>query len=275
MAYPYFSRNGELLPIEQATVPLQDIHYAYGFGVYETIRAAHGKIRFLEAHARRLMASAGVIGLEHSFSVESVVKAAEDLIIKNEVENCNIKILLIGGAAPEKATLNMLCLNPHYPDRKLYKDGVHTITTELERPFPHAKTLNMLPSYLARRDARASGAYDALLIDRRGCIAEGTSTNFFALKGRTLFTPPEADVLLGVTRDNVLRVARQNGFTVEEKNLKLAEITQYDNVFLTGTSIKIMPVRSINKHVWEQITPELQELIRLFDSFLADNSAQA
>ncbi len=268
MAYTYFSRNGEVLPIEEATVPLSDIHYAYGFGVYETIRVLQGKPRFLEAHCKRLMESAGIIGLEHSFSPEFAAKSAKDLIIKNEIENCNIKILLLGGSTPEKASLNILCLNPRYPDRKLYKQGAHTITKELERPFPHAKTLNMLPSYLAHLEAKAAGAFDTLLINRSGCITEGTSTNVFAIKDKTIFSPPEDEILLGVTRDNLLKIAKQNGFTVKEKDLKLADIATYDNLFLTSTSAKIMPIRSVNGHTWEQVSPALKELMQQFDNSL-------
>ncbi len=268
MAYTYFSRNGEVLPISEATVPLGDIHYAYGFGVYETIRVSQARPRFLEAHCKRLMESARIIALGHSFSPEFVAQSTEDLIIKNEVENCNIKILLLGGSTPETAALNMLCLNPRYPNRKLYKEGAHTITKELERPFPHAKTLNMLPSYLAHREAKAAGAFDALLINRHGSITEGTSTNIFALKDRTIFSPPEADILLGVTRDNVLKTARENGFKVKAKELKLADIRQYDNLFLTSTSAKIMPVRSVDDHIWHEISPDLKELMLKFDNSL-------
>ncbi|HYH36236.1 MAG TPA: aminotransferase class IV [Candidatus Saccharimonadales bacterium] len=265
MAYTYFSRNGEVLPVAQATVPLDDIHYAYGFGVYETIRVARSKPRFLDAHAGRLMESARIIGLEHEFSAGFVAKSVEDVIIKNKVENCNIKILLLGG--PE-ATLNILCLNPRYPDRKLYKQGAHLITKELERPFPHAKTLNMLPSYLAHREAKAAGAHDALLVNRHGCITESTSANVFAITGRTIISPPETDILLGVTRDNVLKIAKQNRFKVEEKALKLADIKQYENLFLTGTSIKIMPVCSVDDRTWEEISSHLRTLMQEFDNSL-------
>ncbi len=268
MSYVYFSRNGEVLPIEQAIVPLGDIHYAYGFGVYETIRVLQGQPRFLEAHCERLMESARIIGLEHNFSSEFVAQSAEDLIRKNKAENCNIKILLLGGSTPEKASLNILCHNPRYPDRKLYKQGAHTITKELERAFPHAKTLNMLPSYLAHREAKAAGAFDTLLINRHDCITEGTSTNVFAIKDRTIFSPPEADILLGVTRDNILKIAKQNNFKVEEKDLKLADISQYDNLFLTSTSAKIMPIHSVDDRTWDGISPNLRELMQLFDKHL-------
>jgi branched-chain amino acid aminotransferase len=268
MAYTYFSRNGEILPAGRAVVPLDDIHYTYGFGVYETVRVLQGKSRFLTEHCQRLMESARIIGLEHSFSPEAVRQSAQALIKENKAENCNLKILLIGSATPKKATLNILCLNPLFPDRKLYKQGVRTITKELERPFPHAKTLNMLPSYLAYREAQAANAYEALLINRYGCITEGTGTNVFALQGHTIFSPPEADILLGVTRDNVLEVARQNGYTVKEKELKRIDIAQYDNLFLTSTSAKIMPIRSVDDDIWEEISPKLTELMQVFDKTL-------
>jgi branched-chain amino acid aminotransferase len=269
MAYPYFSRDGEVLPAAEAVVPLSDIHYAYGFGVYETVRVAAGKPRQLKAHAERLMESARIIGLDHRFDPAMVARACEALAEKNRADNCNLKILLIGGTDAGGAQLNILCLNPRYPDRKLYKEGAHTIAINLERPFPHAKTLNMLPSYLAHRQARAAGAYDALLVNRRGFITEGTSTNVFAIKDRTIFSPPEAEILLGVTRDNVLKTARWEGFTIEEAELPRDGLDRYDNLFLTGTSIKIMPVRSVDDFTWDEVSPELKQLMSRFDQAAA------
>lgn len=266
MAYPYFSRNGKILPADLAVVPLSDIHYAYGFGVYETVRAAEGKPRFMDAHAERLMESARIIGLAHTFSKDSVSKSVKDLIIRNKIDTCNIKILLLGGATPEQASLEIMCLNPRYPDRKLYKQGARSITRKIERPFPHAKTLNMLPSYLAHRDAMAAGAYDALLVNRHDCITEGTGTNVFAIKGRTIFSPPEADILLGVTRDNMLKAARKNDYKIQQKELKLDSIREYDNLFLTSTSTKIMPIKSVDDYEWESISPDLLRLMQIFDN---------
>ncbi len=265
MTYDYFSRDGSVLPLEQAVIPLDDIHYAYGYGVYETMRVVEGSVRFLDAHCQRLMESADTIGLKHTFTADSVDGAVQELIRKNKAATCNLKVMLLGGATAEEASLYILCLNPLFPDRKLYKEGAHTITVEAERPFPHAKTLNMLPSYLARRDARTAGAYDALLINRHGHITEATGSNFFALKGKTVFSPPEAEILLGVTRDNLLRLARKHGYEVRERPLELKGIRDYDNAFLTSTSTKVMPVRSIDSIQWEGVSPELHELMRLFD----------
>lgn len=268
MEFKYFSRNGELLPIEEANVSLSNIEYSYGFGVYESIRVSKGVTYFIEDHIERLMESARIIGLTHTLTPEGVSDAIAELLAKNEVETCNVKILLIGGRVPEDASLNILCLNPLFPDKKVYRDGVHLVTYEYERAFPHAKTLNMLQSYLAYRKAKEAGAYDALLIDREGRIVEGTRTNFFCIKGKTLYSANEKNILLGVTRKAVLKVAAQHGYEVVQKDILSADLDEYDGAFLTSTSSKILPVHSIGDFEFGEQTTALKELIDAFDVFL-------
>ena len=268
MDFKYFSRNGKILPIGEAEVPLLNIEYSYGFGVYESIRVGNGVTYFLEEHIERLLGSARAISLEHPFSGEFASRAIGELLAKNGAETCNVKILLIGGRASEESELNILCLNPLFPDKKMYRDGVACVTYEYERPFPHAKTLNMLQSYLAYRTAKAAGAYDALLINRRGCITEGTRTNFFCIKDKTLFSPDEKDILPGVTRKVVLKVAADNGFTVEQKEIRPADLQEYDGAFLTSTSSKILPVRSIGDFQFAEQPEALRGLMGAFDTFL-------
>ncbi len=268
MTFTYFSRNGEILPTDQAIIPLDNVEYSYGFGVYESVRISAGLPYFLDEHCKRLIDSAAIIGLEHALSPDLIRQFVSNLLKKLKTATCNVKILLIGGPAPEKANLYILCLNPLFPDRKLYKNGAHCVTAEYERPFPHAKTLNMLPSYLAFRDAKAAGAYDALMLNKEGCLIEGTRTNFFVTQGRTIISPPAAEILLGVTRDKALKVAAEQGFEIVEQPIKLAQLKKYDGAFLTSTSSKIMPIRSIDEHAWETPPPSIQELTRAFNSYL-------
>lgn len=273
MIYDYFSLNGEILPASEARIGIDNIEYAYGFGVYETIRV-NGTPYFLGEHCQRLLDSAKAIDLQHPFSADYVSESVQALLQKLAVASCNVKILLLGGRDEAGAKLYIQCLNPRFPDRKLYKQGVHCITERYERLYPHAKTLNMLPSYLIYRQARQKGAYDALLINDQGCITEGTSTNFFGLHGRTLVSPPEDDILLGVTRDHVIRIAKQNNFEVMIDKVKPYNLDQFDTAFLTSTSSKIMPMRSVDEHIWEQpVTPALAELLQAFSKYLADYRA--
>jgi branched-subunit amino acid aminotransferase/4-amino-4-deoxychorismate lyase len=196
-----------------------------------------------------------------------IEKSIAGLVASAESESFNLKILLIGGKTAEKASLNILCLNPLFPDKKLYRDGVHTITYAYERAFPHAKTLNMLQSYMAYREAKKAGAHDALLLDREDRILEGTRTNFFCIKDRTLYSPDESKVLLGVTRKNILEVAKQNGFEIIKKDIRPADLSEYHGAFLTGTSIKILPIRSVDDFTFGEQSVDLKELMKAFDEF--------
>ena len=259
--FSYFSHNGALLPVDQAVIPLGRVEYSYGFGVYETIRTNKGGSPFLDQHCKRLMQSAVTLEIEHNFTAQFVKDAVLALIHKNDVQTCNIKILLIGGNTADDADLYIQCLNPLFADRKLYKTGAHSITEHYERMYPSAKSLNMLPSYLAYRRAKRAGAYDAILINNEGCITEGSRTNFYAIRGKTIFSAPADEVLPGVTRDNVLRVAKQHGYELIEQPLPLADIQNYDGAFLTNTSSKIMPLKSIDDFSWPSVTPSLLELI--------------
>ena len=266
MSFSFFSRGGVILPVEQATVPLASIEYSYGFGVYETIRVSHGIARFVDEHCRRLQLSADAIGLEHSYQPSEIERYITDIIAANEVETCNIKVLLIGGKTATDAELYILCLAPYFVERKLYKTGCHCVTYEYERMYPHSKTLNMLPSYLAYRGAQSQGAHDALLINRRGEITEGTRSNFFALKDKTIYSPPEDEILLGVTRDHVLALAKEQGFDIVHQPIPLDTLSSYDAAFLTSTSAKILPLHTVDDIILPIIPAALHSLIKVFNA---------
>ncbi len=269
MSFEYFSHNGKVVSIKLASIPLTNIEYQYGFGVYETIRVTRGVPFFLGDHLERLMQSSEIIGLEHTFTEDSIADTIAALIEKNKVDTCNLKLLLVGAPVKEEAQLFILCLNPFYPDKKLYREGAACITYAFERAFPHAKTLNMLQSYLAYKKAKETGAYDALLIDNDGCITEGTRTNFFCIQGRTLISAPEEKILLGVTRKAVLKVAKDNGFDYDERPITWGEMQKYGGAFITSTSSKIIPVCSIDGvDMPRESASELRELMQKYDQFL-------
>ncbi len=270
MDFKYFWKNGEVRPMEEAVIPLSNIEYSYGFGVYENIRVHGGLPYFLKDHLERLQESARTIGLEHGFDEPFVGKSIADLIEGSGAGTYNLKILLIGARAPENATLYILPLNPHFPDKKLYRDGGNFITYEYERPFLHAKTLNMLQSYLAYAKARDAGCYDALLVNSKGCITEGTRTNFFCIEGHTLISPPENEILLGVTRKAVLEVAKRNGFVLKEMDIPASDLATYDGAFITSTSSKIVPIRCVDSFSFAAVPAELKRLISVFDAFLSE-----
>ena len=97
MTYTYFSRDGALLPIDQATIPLSNVAFAYGYGVYENIKVSNGRIYFLDDHCQRLLQSAEIIALPHKLDSAAVSRSIEELLAKNAAETCNVKVLLVGG----------------------------------------------------------------------------------------------------------------------------------------------------------------------------------
>lgn len=269
--FTHFSKNGELRPIDQAQISLFNIEFTYSFGVYESVRVKEKTPYFVRDHAERLMTSAQLVQLDHVFTVEQIKDWIADLISKLEEKTYNLKILLIGAAKPDDAQLYILPLAPKFPDKKLYRHGAHVISTYYERLFPQSKSLNMLPSYLAYREAKNQGAYDSLLIDREDRILEGTRTNFLAIKDRTIYTPPNKDVLHGVARRNLFYVAVENEFTIEEADIYLDKIDEYNGAMLTSTSSKVMPIASIGEFKFNEIVPELKELMKLYDQFLKES----
>lgn len=252
--------------MKDAVVSLNDIAYTYGYGVYETIRVYKGVPYFLEHHADRLLRSASVIGLNHLVSKDMIIKTVEMLKASIAEDTYNLKILLLGADKTEDATLHILPLAPFFPDRKLFKEGASLITVAYERMFPDAKTLNMLGSYLAYKKAKTVGCYDALLINKKGEITEGTRTNFFCIKDMTLYSPPQNEILSGIMRKALGHVALRNAFKLEEKKIPLADVSRYEGVFLTSTSSHIMPIGKINDIAFT-IPENLLKLMKLFKEF--------
>lgn len=272
MQFKSFSRNGQLLPFSQAVVPLTNINFQYGFGVYETLKIRNNILYFAKEHISRLLKSAEIISLDHPFESEEIAAHIASLIADNSLESANIKMLLIGGKTPDDCLLYILPLAPLYPDRKLYSQGASVGTVNYERFLPGAKTLNMLPSFLFYTRAREKGHYDCLYLDKNDNILEGSRTNFFALKDDTLITPPKELVLDGVTRATVIHTALAHGFKLKEEPIPLSYLHEFDASFLTSTSSKIIPLKNINEFRFASIHPRLKELMQHYDTFL-DNSS--
>jgi branched-chain amino acid aminotransferase len=271
MNFTHFLKNGELLPLTEATIPVNNIQLQYGFGVYESLRVRNGIIYFAPQHAQRLMESARLIGLEHSYNAEQIGGFITEVVEKNGVGSLNIKILLIGGKSAHDSLLFILPLSPLFPDRKLYSKGATVETNQYRRFMPNAKTLNMLQSYLAYTKAQKNGHYDALLLDDDDTILEGTRTNFFAIKDSRLITAPVETVLDGVTRQTVIIVARKNGFTMQDEKIPLDTLSEFDGAFLTSTSSKILPLTKIDNFTFSAIPQKLKDLMKYYDEFLEES----
>jgi branched-chain amino acid aminotransferase len=268
MVGSYASVDARLIPTETATVAIDDIDFAYGYGVYETLKVRKGVLFFAERHEERLFFSASAIGMEHRWRPGQVVEAVVALVRTNTIADCNVKVLLIG------ARLYIMALAPLFPKRSDLKAGGRAITFEGERFYPQAKTLSMLVSTIAFRKAKEAGAYDALLVNRNGEVTEGTRTNLFATDGRVVYTPPAYQVLAGVTKLTVSDVIRGLGIPLEERTLPVEGLVAWEGLFLTSTSTKVMPLSRVDD--WEyDVPPVVADIRRAYDAYLSEYAATA
>lgn len=268
MKFPSISLNGRIIPSEQGLVPLDKTEIAYGFGVYETIKVRNNVIYFLPQHIERLLHSAKEINLSHVFTITRIKTAIEELVASIETDSCNIKILLYGASEKEKATLCIIPTAPLYPDRKWYRDGVSLMSFQHERWKPQAKTLNMLPSYCMFKEAQQQGCYDALLFDNQHNLREGTRTNVYLIKDRHIYSPQKKDILEGVTLMSLEKVLQSTEYTLTYRDIPFTSIHEYDGMFLTSTSTKIMPVKKIDNKEYPSISDHIKALITIYEDKL-------
>ncbi len=143
-----------------------------------------------------------------------------------------------------KAVLAVLITALDERDMERFAKGTKLITTRLQRPVPEAKTANYVAAIRALKEAARYGASDALFVNAHGHVLEATRSNFFIFRGDTLITP-RTEVLIGVTRNVVLGLARDR-FAIEERPIQLEELPIADEAFLTSSSREIMPIVQID-----------------------------
>lgn len=257
--------NGEIIEKEKAVIPIYHKGYFFDFAVYSSIKVLNGKTFFPRYHVERLFHSAKIIGLSHNFKVEEVLSWIEKLREKDQLTNSLLRIVLVGDPdGKEKPLLYIFSVSglTFYPD-KWYRQGVKVITYCGERFLPQAKTTNLLLNFLALETAKKQNALEALLLDREGNIREGTRSNFFAIKGNYIFTPPKEKVLEGITQ-KILFMATKGIFSIVYQDISLKTIKEYEECFISSTSMNIMPIRQIDEMFLRENFPKVYKIQRLF-----------
>jgi branched-subunit amino acid aminotransferase/4-amino-4-deoxychorismate lyase len=263
----YVSRNGVLIPAEQATVSVFNPAVNGAYGVYESMQVYGGAIFALKDHLGRLDHSAGLIGLPLPADLQTVARWCLEVVTASNAGECTLRLTVVGAEDGGCPTAYLWTQDsPAYPP-SYYTEGVAVVTFEGQRFMPEAKSLNNLVSFLARRNAQARGAHESLL-HHDGVLTEGASSNLFVVQGEVLMTPPSYQVLSGVTRDLVIRLARRNGISLLETPLARASISAWSECFITSSSRHIMPVTSVDhKPVGGgRVGPVTRRLISLFET---------
>ncbi len=249
--------NGSLVPYNQALVSVEDRGFTFADGVYEVIRCYGGSPFRMTEHLERLQKSAKAIRLDLPFPFETISSAVQETLAANSLEKADaaVYIQVTRGPAPRahalpvdpRPTLYIITRPEKGPRPELRKTGVKAITTEdLRWHMCHIKSTGLLLNSLAKQKALESGCYEAIFV-REGIVTEGTSSNLFVVKDRTLWTHPEGNhILSGVTRSAVLEIAAEKGIPVKAEKFTLADLHQAEEVFITGTITEVMPVVEID-----------------------------
>jgi D-alanine transaminase len=269
--------NGRFMPLSRAKIHVEDRGYLFGDGIYELIRTYNGKIFLLDEHLSRMERSAKALNLDGCFTRQEWKKIITDAHEKSRYRNAKIYVQITRGVAPRSheippnirpttlVTVRRFLPHPEH----LQKRGVAIMATEDYRwGRCDLKSINLLPNILAKQKARASGAFEAVFI-RNGWVTEGSTSNFFAVINGSLVTPPEGPFLLsGVTRDLVLKLARQIGLDAKERDISIDEIYQSEEAFITATSLEVMPVVKVNGHAIGNGRPGIhtQRLYKLLEN---------
>src|SRR3989339_321264 len=260
--------NGQLIDESEAKISIADKGYFFDFAVYSSLKVVQGKIFFPEYHVERLFESARLIGLEHKFKQDEVGQWLGQLAAADNLKDALLRIVLVGdpdNKGGEKLFIFSVGGLTFYPD-KFYEQGVKVITYQGERRVPQSKTKDLLMSFMAYREAKRQDALDAILVDRHGNILEGTRTNFFAIKNKTIFTPPADKILGGIARKIILEVAT-NYFEIKEADITLKGIKDFDEIFISSTSMNVMPVRQIDNIIFETNFEKTRLVGKLFKEF--------
>ncbi len=239
--------NGKLIDLSDANINIAEKGYFFDFAVYSSVKVIRGKAFFPEYHIDRLFESAKIIGLEHGFKKNDVMRWTSRLISEDKLTDALLRYVLIGDTdGNKKAKLFIFAVSglTFYP-RKLYGAGVKAITWQGERRLPKAKTKDLLLGYLALREAEKRGALEALLVDHDGNIREGTRSNFFAIKGNSVITPPPEKTLEGITKKMICQAIKGH-FKLKCGDIPLKKIKSYEEFFISSTSMNVMPVRQID-----------------------------
>jgi D-alanine transaminase len=249
--------NGDFIEYQDAKVSVEDRGFQFSDGVYEVLRAVNGRYFAFEEHMTRLRRSLESVEIEISLKDNDFLRIGEKLLQESGCVDFVLYIQVTRGAAPRQhgfprdpAIPTVVVMGR--PHKSLpggcSTEGVETITLKDERWLRcDIKSIGLLANVLARNRASRANAFEAILI-RENAVSEGSSSNVFLVKDGTLCTP-KADyrILRGVTRDYVLKLAGEEGIAADERDISLIELRGAEEVFLTSTTLEVMPVVKIDQ----------------------------
>lgn len=249
--------DGEIVPGDQARVSVFNHGFLFGDSVYDVIRTYDGRPSRVADHLDRLDASAAAIGLQIPVDRDTLRTRIERLVGHGGFAESYIRVVVTRGdgapnidpsvAGPPHVLIIVMTLP--VPPAALYETGVDVVLVGgVRRPSrEQIKSGNYLTSVMAKQEASARDAFEGVMLNADGMLAEASTSNVFCVAGTRLLTPPlAAGILEGITRRHILRLAREDGVTVEERPLAPDELTGADEAFLSSTIKEVLAIASVD-----------------------------
>lgn len=224
-----------------------DLGLSRGYAVFDFLRTYQRKPFMLKDHLNRFFSSAKKFLLKVPYSFQKLEKIINEGIKKNKGGELYIKIILTGGESDDGITPKgkptfLISFTPVKPyPLSYFKKGVKVISLKNRRFFPDIKSVNYQAAVLAMIEAKKSGAFEAVYLDERERVYEGTRSNLFLVKKNEVFTSKKS-ILLGVTRQVVIQLIKKLKINFKEKEIFLDDVREADEVFLTSTTVEVLPV---------------------------------
>ncbi|MGM0620278.1 MAG: aminotransferase class IV [Bacteroidota bacterium] len=253
----FFIFNGELKPVSDFIPSEND------GGVYEVLRVVKGIPLFSEEHMERFFASAALAGKAIRYEKLEILSFIQKLISANKVLFGNILISC-------KVNLKAFFIAHQYPKASEYKTGVKCGILHGERQNPNAKIFHTNVRHQADKLIAAKGYYEVMLVDQYNRVTEGSRSNVFLVNENVVVTPPGNEVLLGITRQKTIQLAKESGLVFEEHDVFLSDIANFQAVFITGTSPKILPVSQIENLKFDPQNNVMQFLIKSYEKLILE-----
>jgi branched-chain amino acid aminotransferase len=248
--------NGRPTPEADASIPIDDRGFLFGDALFESMRAYGGVVFRLDRHLERLAQGAAIAGFEAMPDAALLAQEVAAVLAINDLRDARIRLTVtrgrgrpgdyVGVASPPNRVVQASAFAG--PDPAWQRDGV-AVSLAARRAVPAAsldpsiKTTSRMVSVLARREAAAAGAFEAILLDLDGRVTEGTASNLFLVEHGELRTPPVGGTALpGVTRAAVMEAAAEAGIAATEAPITVERLRGADELFLTNSSWEVMPV---------------------------------
>jgi len=255
--------DGKYYDKDDAKISVLDHGVLYGDGVFEGIRVYNSRVFRLSEHVDRLYASAKAIALTIPMNGKEMEAAVAATVRANNTQDGYIRLVVTRGQGSlgldpgscDRATVIIIVGDIQLYPEEFYKAGIKLVTASTRRVPPECldpriKSLNYLNNILAKMEARAAGALEAVMLNTQGFVTECTADNIFIVKGGRLLTPhPAQGALHGVTMRTVSEIAKNQGIECAESAVTQYDLYAADECFITGTGAEVMPVISVDGRI--------------------------